>query len=66
MSSANAVGVLEREKLGRRNSYQIRREARLRHPLEGHCTVGGLLDWVSKSAREQAKKRIEISKIDPF
>ncbi len=67
MSSAKAaVGVLEREKLGRRNSYQIRREARLRHPLEGHCTIGGLLDWVSKSAREQAKKRIEISKTDPF
>jgi predicted ArsR family transcriptional regulator len=57
IADLEAVGVLEREKLGRRNSYQIRREARLRHPLEGHCTVGGLLDWVSKSAREQAKKK---------
>jgi len=57
IADLEAVGVLEREKLGRRNSYQIRREARLRHPLEGHCTVGGLLNWVSKSTREQAKKK---------
>ena len=56
LADLEAVDVLEREKLGRRNSYKISRQARLRHPLEGHCTVGGLLDWVSKSAREQTKK----------
>lgn len=52
LADLEAVGVLEREKLGRRNSYKIRRQARLRHPLEGHCTVGGLLDWVEKSAHK--------------
>lgn len=44
------VGVLDREKLGRRNRYKIRRHARLRHPLESHCTIGGLLDWVEASS----------------
>ena len=52
LADLEAVGVLDREKLGRRNSYKIRRQARLRHPLEGHCTVGGLLDWVEKSAHK--------------
>jgi DNA-binding transcriptional ArsR family regulator len=56
LADLEAVGVLEREKLGRRNSYKIRRQARLRHPLEGHCTVGGLLDWVEKSARQASQK----------
>lgn len=55
ISDLEAVGVLEREKLGRRNSYKIHRQARLRHQLEGHCTVGGLLEWVEKSARREAK-----------
>ena len=40
------AGVLQRERDGRRNRYQINLNARLRHPLETHCTVGGLLDWV--------------------
>ena len=39
-------GVLSRERLGRRNRYRINRRSRLRHPLEKHCTVGGLLEWV--------------------
>lgn len=56
IADLEAVGVLEREKLGRRNSYKIHRQARLRHQLEGHCTVGGLLDWVKKSARQEAKR----------
>lgn len=41
-----AAGVLSRQRTGRRNHYQISRESRLRHPLESHCTVGGLLDWI--------------------
>jgi predicted transcriptional regulator len=56
IADLEAVGVLEREKLGRRNSYKIHRQARLRHQLEGHCAVGGLLDWVKKSARQEAKR----------
>jgi DNA-binding MarR family transcriptional regulator len=56
IADLEAVGVLEHEKIGRRNSYKIHRQARLRHQLEGHCTVGGLLDWVEKSARQDAKR----------
>ena len=52
LADLEAVGVLEREKIGRRNRYRIVRKCRLRHPLEEHCTVGGLLDWVGG-----AKKR---------
>jgi DNA-binding MarR family transcriptional regulator len=43
-----AANVLERKRDGRRNRYRIHRTARLRHPLEAHCTVGGLLDWVHR------------------
>ena len=42
-----AVGVLEKERLGRRNRYRIARKCRLRHPLEEHCSIGGLLDWIA-------------------
>jgi DNA-binding transcriptional ArsR family regulator len=47
LADLEAVGVLERERVGRRNHYRIVRKSRLRHPLEEHCTVGGLLDWVA-------------------
>jgi predicted transcriptional regulator len=40
------VGALERLRSGRRNHYRILRDGRLRHPLEQHCTVGGLLEWI--------------------
>jgi DNA-binding transcriptional ArsR family regulator len=40
------AGVIRIEKIGRRNRYRIIRSAKLRHPLEHHCSVGGLLDWV--------------------
>ena len=40
------AGVLSRRRVGRRNSYTIDRESRLRHPIEAHCRVGDLLDMV--------------------
>ena len=43
------AGVLMREREGRRNRYRIARSARLRHPVEKHCTVGSLLDLVNDS-----------------
>lgn len=46
LADLEAVGVLARERVGRRNRYRITRKSRLRHPLEEHCTVGGLLDWI--------------------
>jgi DNA-binding HxlR family transcriptional regulator len=51
LADLEAVGVLEREKIGRRNHYRIARKSRLRHPLEEHCTVGGLLDWVAREKK---------------
>lgn len=40
------AGVLIRLREGRRNHYQIDREASLRHPIEKHCTVGDLLTLI--------------------
>ena len=41
------AGVITRERDGRRNSYRIHLRARLRHPIEAHCTVGDLVRMVS-------------------
>jgi len=46
ISDLEAAGVLSHDREGRRNRYRITKSASLRHPLEAHCTVGGLLDWV--------------------
>lgn len=53
LADLEAVGVLEKERLGRRNRYRIVRKSRLRHPLEEHCNVGGLLDWVGSGKPKQ-------------
>ena len=37
------AGILTRLKIGRRNSYVIDPDKRLRHPIESHRTVGDLL-----------------------
>ena len=42
------AGVLRIQKNGRRNSYEINKKARLRHPLESIKTVGDLLKSVAK------------------
>ncbi len=39
-----AAGYLTRERVGRRNQYQLDPDRPLRHPLEAHHTVGELLD----------------------
>ena len=44
------AGILMRVKEGRRNSYVIDTDARLRHPIESHCTVGELLATILSSA----------------
>lgn len=36
-------GVITRTRAGRRNHYEIQPSAALRHPMESHRTVGGLL-----------------------
>ena len=37
------AGVLSHSKIGRRNSYSVRKDIPLRHPVECHATVGELL-----------------------
>lgn len=40
-------GFVSREKRGRQNVYTVLSDKRLRHPLEEHCTIGGLLDFLT-------------------
>lgn len=47
VAELEAAGVLQRERDGRRNRYTIRREVRLRHPLESHRSLGELLDLLA-------------------
>lgn len=42
-------GFIEREKVGRRNSYQVLRNKYLRHPIESHCKIDDLIDFILKS-----------------
>lgn len=39
-------GALERERVGRRNHYNVNSKVPLRHPLEAHICVGQLLELV--------------------
>ncbi len=52
LSDLETAGVLERERDGRRNHYQIREDANLRHPLEECCAVSGLLKWILSQRRK--------------
>ena len=42
------AGVITRERVGRRNHYEIHHDAPLRHPVERHCTVADLLEMVDE------------------
>ena len=46
LTDLQQAGLITVYKSGRRNSYEINRRARLRHPLEAHKTVGDLLKGV--------------------
>lgn len=43
VADLEAESIIVRNKLGRRNSYQINKDLALRHPVEEHRTVGELL-----------------------
>ncbi|MEZ5217797.1 MAG: winged helix-turn-helix domain-containing protein [Ilumatobacteraceae bacterium] len=45
-----ADGYVTRERVGRRNRYQIDRSHRLRHPLEKHHEIDALLQAVTHAA----------------
>ncbi|QDU92371.1 helix-turn-helix transcriptional regulator [Lignipirellula cremea] len=42
-------GFLEREKIGRQNHYRILANQNLRHPIEGHRTIGDLLELIENT-----------------
>ncbi|WP_106181155.1 helix-turn-helix transcriptional regulator [Prauserella shujinwangii] len=44
-------GYLTRAKVGRRNSYTVNAQGRLRHPLEADHTVGALIDALADADR---------------
>lgn len=48
VNDLEAMGVIRRSRTGRRNTYEIHREARFRHPLEADLTVGAFLDLVER------------------
>jgi len=39
-------GFIERVKVGRQNSYRIRPNQPLRHPIEAHRSIGDLIDLI--------------------
>ena len=49
VSELELAGALKVTREGRRNSYAVNRRLRMRHPLESHCTVGDLIDLLSRS-----------------
>ena len=46
ISELESGGVLERERQGRRNVYRINGDLPLRHPVESHCSVQGLIEFI--------------------
>jgi DNA-binding MarR family transcriptional regulator len=46
ITQLDEAGYLKRDKQGRRNHYTIALDAKFRHPVEAHCTVGQLLEMV--------------------
>ena len=41
-------GFIKRERVGRRNHYQVLKDQHLRHPIEAHRKIGDLLKLISK------------------
>lgn len=51
IADLEAGGIIEREKVGRQNHYQIRLEQPLRHGVEAHRTIGELLGLINSSEK---------------
>ena len=43
-----SAGFIERERVGRRNRYEVLVDQPLRHPIESHRNIGDLLDLIAK------------------
>ena len=52
-----AAGHLSIEKDGRRNRYTVHAGMPLRHPVEAHCSVGGLVRFVLSSPPKNGKRK---------
>jgi DNA-binding IclR family transcriptional regulator len=48
VSELVAAGFADVTRVGRRNSYRIRPDLKLRHPLEAHHSIGELLRLLSR------------------
>ncbi|MEM9445071.1 MAG: winged helix-turn-helix domain-containing protein [Verrucomicrobiota bacterium] len=46
VADLEVAGVLTRHREGRNNRYKINRNSKLRHNVESHRTVGGLINYV--------------------
>lgn len=46
VAELEAAGLLIRHREGRRNVYSLKPNQPLRHPIEAHCTVEGLIQFV--------------------
>lgn len=46
------AGFIQREKVGRRNTYEVQTDVPLRHPIESHRNIGDLLELVSDRPSE--------------
>ncbi len=51
----SAAGYLSIEKDGRRNRYTVNTAVPLRHPVEAHCSVGGLIRFVLNGRRRSVE-----------
>lgn len=47
VSDLVAQGYLRKEKVGRRNQYEVVRDAHLRHELEAHVTLGAFVELLT-------------------
>ena len=47
MSDLEEAGIITRQREGRRNRYRVNSQAKLRHDLEAHKTVGDLMEMIT-------------------
>lgn len=51
------AGYLNRMREGRANRYIVHEDLFLRHPVEGHCTIAGLIEMVIGRRRRAEPSR---------
>jgi len=56
VADLDEAGYLAREREGRRNTYRVRPDLPLRHPIEAHRTVAALIRLGRPSPRGRAER----------